>query len=1405
MSAPQQPPQPVPSSAPAPTPTQPQLPPQMQPPQHAHSPAPQAPMPQQASVPSNSILGSQPVLSPAPLPSPALSISGLGPAPSPAPVPVLPPSVGTPTPVPVPPIQTAQPMTAEIKREQPPQSTLALAPAPAPVLPQPTGTGPLSTSVSQPAPSGALPGPGSGSASPVTQPGASAPPPLAPSGVNVPNATIVTMPASEYGSHLYRPLNVKDALSYLDEVKRQFEREPDVYNRFLDIMKDFKAMSIDTPGVIHRVSTLFRSHPPLIVGFNTFLPPGYRIEPGPTAYSDIKVYTPQGVMSVGGQGVGPVVQEGAGGLGGAQGAPGQAGGQPGQGQGQPQGQGQGQEGDGFGYGQPKPQVEFNHAISYVNKIKNRFASEPDTYKQFLEILQTYQKEQKPIQEVYAQVQLLFKTAPDLLEEFKQFLPDNSAPGQFGAGPPPPGAPPPGAPVGMSVGGQYQGGAPRGGMPGIAAPLYPPQPDPRAAAQPPRPPAGAAPIPPASATASGAPYHAAPIPQHGKSKHSKRGSIGPGISEQSSSRPAGTPAGAGASGAVPVGSSQPPPKKKVKTEDGKTGGAGSSGAGGGSQMEVEFFEKVRKAMPKPTYNDFLKLLNMFSQEIIDVATLVERARPFLARSGSMDLFEFLKRLVKYEEEEAIYNVPAPRPEMDLKNCRRSGRSYRMLPPTAPRPTCSGREPSHQEVLNDDWMSHPVVQSEERDTSSNRYRNTFEESLHKAEDERYEFDLNIQSNLHVIAVLEPIAKKIAAMTPEEKAKFKLEEGLGGTSGTIYKRVIKKVYDGARGAEVLKLLHEHPAVTVPVVLRRLQQKDEEWKRAQREWQKVWRQIDTNNYQKALDYQAFSFKADDKKKTALKSLVTEIEQLAKEQEKKQQLRSIMGKTPPKSDVPLANRYQMRLGFKDPGVFEDVRRVINCGIDCTLGINDQDKGSIREFFDGFVNAVFGVVPSEGGKDGAGSGSGGQRADGDGMDIEDDLPEQSGDKVPGEGRVDGDGERKTNGTAAVVPKLNGAGMRNQRLSFQLYGNTGFYVFFRLFHLLYDRMLKMKLADQELNKGPKEPNQIAVELGLVDKMRHDATQKIRANRYFHLLNLVETLLTRLRDDPAKNQTYTNAFEEDMRELYQTTGYHMYTVDRLILQIVKHVQSMLADPPSQQLLGMFWQDRKKETYSPKQEAKYRMEAEKAVGESEQIFRMEYVLIERILLVQLLGKDDLFADTTFSSEEKWSLYVEGFTQITTGAPKVGREREPFLKRSLPNVIPEQPQDNVDTISGLELKICLNTYRIFFVENTEDYFARRDKVAQNKSEFERSRKIRSTRFRCWEDNRIKASFKNPQMTIEKNDGLDLLLGQGAFTTDNCMTKPVVDEDGQKGYVTTTAGEPQDDDGAAGVGEAKDADVTMS
>jgi len=47
--------------------------------------------------------------------------------------------------------------------------------------------------------------------------------------------------------------------------------------------------SIDTMGVINRVSELFDGHTELIVGFNTFLPPGYKIEMNSTSDA-ISVY-----------------------------------------------------------------------------------------------------------------------------------------------------------------------------------------------------------------------------------------------------------------------------------------------------------------------------------------------------------------------------------------------------------------------------------------------------------------------------------------------------------------------------------------------------------------------------------------------------------------------------------------------------------------------------------------------------------------------------------------------------------------------------------------------------------------------------------------------------------------------------------------------------------------------------------------------------------------------------------------------------------------------------------------------------------------------------------------------------------------------------------------------------------
>ena len=64
-------------------------------------------------------------------------------------------------------------------------------------------------------------------------------------------------------------VGVEDALAYLAMVKTEYGSS--VYNDYLDIMNKFKSQEMDTLGVIHRVSALFKGNKSLILGFGNVL------------------------------------------------------------------------------------------------------------------------------------------------------------------------------------------------------------------------------------------------------------------------------------------------------------------------------------------------------------------------------------------------------------------------------------------------------------------------------------------------------------------------------------------------------------------------------------------------------------------------------------------------------------------------------------------------------------------------------------------------------------------------------------------------------------------------------------------------------------------------------------------------------------------------------------------------------------------------------------------------------------------------------------------------------------------------------------------------------------------------------------------------------------------------------
>jgi paired amphipathic helix protein Sin3a len=98
----------------------------------------------------------------------------------------------------------------------------------------------------------------------------------------------------------------------------------------------------------------------------------------------------------------------------------------------------------------------------------------------------------------------------------------------------------------------------------------------------------------------------------------------------------------------------------------------------TQEELQFFDRVKRFLGnKQTYNEFLKLLNLFSQDILDRKLLVEKVETFL--SPNKELMEWFKAFVGWDgKDEIIENVAAPRDKVDLSTCRRYGESYRLLP-------------------------------------------------------------------------------------------------------------------------------------------------------------------------------------------------------------------------------------------------------------------------------------------------------------------------------------------------------------------------------------------------------------------------------------------------------------------------------------------------------------------------------------------------------------------------------------------------------------------------------------------------------------------------------------------------------------------------------------------------------
>ncbi|KAF1812209.1 hypothetical protein P152DRAFT_28189 [Eremomyces bilateralis CBS 781.70] len=1200
---------------------------------------------------------------------------------------------------------------------------------------------------------------------------------------------------------------LNDALSYLDQVKVQFVDNPDVYNRFLDIMKDFKSGAIDTPGVIDRVSNLFAGNANLIQGFNTFLPPGYKIECGTSEDPNaIRVTTPMGTTvstmpqprpaadqrQVSMNGAGPVQNDrqyydsrtpgnawqgppgsapenayspnGPPAAAAAFGAPGGANANvaavdpqreqqniaatpaqdarqlqttPGTGAfGRPnvlsppramatpvaaqQMNGLAMQQGGVGSERRGP-VEFNHAISYVNKIKNRFATQPDIYKQFLEILQTYQRESKPIQDVYAQVTKLFETAPDLLEDFKQFLPESAAHARAAAAAK--AAADEQAPVSNIRGEQA--------YPAGATPFPVQQQTPRAE-QGRLPPVG----------------NFAPTPSANRDNKRKRGGVQPvgtvaagQVSTVQETGGRGTGAAAGLSKktkqAQPVRAAEPsapdvapslvptlptplPPTSKES-----------------DQEYQQLFERVKKYLNNKTQmNEFLKLCLLWSRDVLDTVLFIHRAHSFIG--GNPDLFNLLKRAVRYDEWKRISDSTKGSSNAvmgaraDLNRCRGLGPSYRLVPLQVTTVPCEGRDNLCREVLNDHWTSHPTWASEESGFVAHK-KNSFEELLHRIEEERHDYDSNIEALGRTVQLLEPIAQHIRQLPHDQRHSFVLPPGLGGQSQTIYKRVIMKLYGRETGAKVIDHLFKEPWKVVGPLLLRLKQKFEDWNNARYEWNKIWLDLTSKNFWKSLDHQSAEQKKD-KRVFQPKTLLNDITTIYDEHRRRATVHGIK--------IPA---YQYKFSFTEAEVVLDVAYLVVVYAETNnqleaLKVETFMKEFLTTFFDydkqrfearmaarrenRANNGVTADSPDNkdeqpprtarsrntellrkavdprraekaaGERDESPASASQATSPNESSAPDDDVVETSEQPPAEESEVENamSAEKWLNTPDGQLPAAMDKNTPYVRKIFDLYCNQNFYFFFRCFNTLYERLCNIRNDEAEARRQVThmEQNLVAKDLKVFEKLAADYWEDISetANFYEQVVFMLEQQL--VGDLPMSD------IEDTLRRFYMQHGWQLYNFEKLISNLHKYAATVAdTDGKDKEIWNSFKKDRAKVETTAGEQLAYRTHVEKQIKEGE-LFCISWNTADESAGVKIVKTGDLtFNMSALSEEGRFAFYIHAFCTLKpTEGVDVGRVAFPLLHRSLPPDLVEHERAYTDRIRRARIQESLQVHL-----KSEDY----------------------------------------------------------------------------------------------------------
>ncbi|XP_061342897.1 paired amphipathic helix protein Sin3-like 2 [Gastrolobium bilobum] len=502
---------------------------------------------------------------------------------------------------------------------------------------------------------------------------------------------------------------------------------------------------------------------------------------------------------------------------------------------------------------PKKTVEFEEAMSFLNKIKKRFQSDEHVYISFLDMMIMYRREHKDMGEAYSEVATLFKDHRDLLEEFTRFLPDSSA-----------------------------------------APSTQHAPDARNSLQRFSERSSMAPMMRQMQVDKTQGYRRKRLPSHDRErdlsvenpemddekrmmnmhkKRRKRESKDKRINRDQDER---EPDHTNAQQFLEK-------NKSVKKAEGFGLASDFSSKEDKDTLKnmysqaISFSEKVKEKLNSADdYQAFLKCLHIFftggiinRNELQNLVTdllgkhpdLMKEFNDFLERCENIDRFlagvmskkslrsskledkdkdkdkdKEQKREMDGAKEKERYRekkyMGKSIQELDLSDCKRCTPSYRLLPADYPIPTASQRSELGAQVLNDHWVS--VSSGSEDYSFEHMCRNQYEESLFRCEDDRFELDMLLES----VSSAAKRAEELYNNMNENKINMETLNRIEDYFTVQNLRCIERLY-GNHGLDVIDILRKNPTRALPVILTRLKQKQEEWSRCRSDFNKVWAEI--------------------------------------------------------------------------------------------------------------------------------------------------------------------------------------------------------------------------------------------------------------------------------------------------------------------------------------------------------------------------------------------------------------------------------------------------------------------------------------------------------------------------------------------------------------------------------------